>query len=164
MRGIDKQRVGENGISIETQILPFREVVALWISFAILHPQLINDSLKVAVVLPFVEYFRQIFWASAMDLPDELDHVIENLTLDTLELPAHEKAQLSLQLPAEFLIIFEPVTHAAQFIDVKGEPTRERQNLSIVFTGLKAPTTTVEMRPGPLRLSPRAATSHRPGG
>ena len=37
-----------------------------------------------------------------------------------------------LQLPAQFVIVFDPVTHAAQFIDVKGEPTRERQNLSIV--------------------------------
>jgi class 3 adenylate cyclase len=111
--------------------------------------------------LPFVEYFRQIFWASAMDLPDDLDRVVESLTLDTLELPAHEKAQLSLQLPAEFLIIFEPVTHAAQFIDVKGEPTRERQNLSVVFTGLKAPTTTIEMRPGPLRLSFENRTGER---
>jgi class 3 adenylate cyclase len=103
--------------------------------------------------LPFVEYFRQIFWASAMRLPDDLDGVVEDVTLDTLELPAHEKAQLSLQLPSEFLIVFEPVTHVAQFIDVKGEPTRERQNLSLTFTGLKAPTTTIEMRPGPLRLS-----------
>jgi class 3 adenylate cyclase len=111
--------------------------------------------------LPFVEYFRQIFWASAMDLPDDLDRVVESLTLDTLELPAHEKAQLSLQLPAEFLIIFEPVTHAAQFIDVKGEPTRERQNLSVVFTGLKAATTTIEMRPGPLRLSFENRTGER---
>jgi class 3 adenylate cyclase len=111
--------------------------------------------------LPFIEYFRQIFWASAMDLPSDLDRTVENLTLDTLELPAHEKAQLSLQLPAEFLIVFEPVTHAAQFIDVKGEPTRERQNLSIVFTGLRAPTTTIEMRPGPLRLSFENRTSER---
>jgi len=111
--------------------------------------------------LTFVEYFRQIFWASAMDLPDELDRIVENITLDTLELPPHEKAQLSLQLPSEFLIVFEPVTHAAQFIDVKGEPTRERQNLSIVFTGLKAPTTTIEMRPGPLRLSFENRTGER---
>src|SRR5579863_6466951 len=27
--------------------------------------------------LPFTEYFRQIFWASAMDLPAELDKVVE---------------------------------------------------------------------------------------
>jgi class 3 adenylate cyclase len=111
--------------------------------------------------LPFTEFFRQVFWASAMDLPAELGAVIDSLTLDTLELPGHEKAQLSLQLPAEFLIVFEPVTHTAQFIDVKGEPTRERQNLSIVFTGLKAPTTTVEMRPGPLRLSFENRTGER---
>jgi class 3 adenylate cyclase len=111
--------------------------------------------------LPFIEYFRQIFWASAMDLPVELDPIVANITLDTLELPAGEKAQLSLQLPAQFLIVFEPVTHVAQFIDVKGEPTRERQNLSIVFTGLKAPTTTIEMRPGPLRLSFENKTAER---
>jgi class 3 adenylate cyclase len=111
--------------------------------------------------LPFVEYFRQIFWASAMDLPENLDHLVEDITLDTLELPAHEKAQLSLQLPAQFLIVFEPVTHTAQFIDVKGEPTRERQNLSVVFTGLRAPTTTIEMRPGPLRLTFENRTDER---
>jgi class 3 adenylate cyclase len=111
--------------------------------------------------LPFVEYFRQIFWASAMNLPEELDAVVEGVTLDTLELPAGEKAQLSLQLPAQFLIVFEPVTHVAQFINVIGEPTRERQNLSIVFTGIKAPTTTIEMRPGPLRLSFENRTGER---
>jgi hypothetical protein len=52
-----------------------------------------------------------------------------------------EGAVLSVQLPAEFVIVFDPVTHAAQFIDVKGEPTRERQTLSIVFNRVKAPTT-----------------------
>jgi class 3 adenylate cyclase len=103
--------------------------------------------------LPFFEYMRQIFWASGMNIPEDLERIGEEITLDTLELPAGEKAQLSLQLPAEFLIVFEPVTHAAQFIDVKGEPTRERQNLSLVFNNLRAPTGTVEMRPGPLRLS-----------
>jgi class 3 adenylate cyclase len=111
--------------------------------------------------LPFAEYFRQVFWASAMNLPEDIEHAIDNVTLDTLELPAHEKAQLSLHLPEDFLIVFEPVTHAAQFIEVKGEPTRERQNLSIVFTGLRAPTTTVEMRPGPLRLSFENRTGER---
>jgi len=111
--------------------------------------------------LSFADYFRQIFWASAMDLPNDLAPVIDSVTLDTMELPAHEKAQLSLQLPAQFLIVFEPATHVAQFIDVKGEPTRERQNLSIVFTGLRAPTTTVEMRPGPLRLTFENRTGER---
>src|SRR6266705_3773502 len=103
--------------------------------------------------LPFFEYMRQIFWASGIDLPDDLEQLGQEITLDTLEMPAGEKAQLSLQLPTEFLIVFEPVTHAAQFIDVKGEPTRERQNLAMVFNILKNETATTEMRPGPLRLS-----------
>jgi class 3 adenylate cyclase len=111
--------------------------------------------------LPFVEYFRQIFWASAMDVPEDLQPILDDITLDTLELAAGEKAQLSLNLPAEFLIVFEPVTHVAQFIDVKGEPTRERQNLSLVYNRLQAPTTTIEMHPGPLRLSLENRTDER---
>jgi class 3 adenylate cyclase len=111
--------------------------------------------------LPFEEYFRQIFWASAMDIPENLGALIDSITLDTLELPGHEKAQMSLQLTGEFVIILDPVTHTAQYIEVKGEPTRERQNLSLVFTGLKQPTATVELRPGPLRLSLENRTGAR---
>src|SRR3954447_12758163 len=96
--------------------------------------------------LPFFEYLRQTFWASAMDLPDDLETQAEALTLDTLELPAGEKAQLSLHLPAEFLILLEPVTHAAQFIDVRGEPTRERQNLTFVLNDVIAPAGTAVLR------------------
>jgi len=59
------------------------------------------------------------------------------------------------QLPAEFIIVFEPVTHAAHFIDVKGEPTKERQTLSLIYekSQAHAQTITTEMRPGPLRLA-----------
>ncbi len=49
----------------------------------------------------------------------------------------------------------------AQFIDVKGEPTRERQNLSFVLTKEHAPTGTVELRPGPLRLTLENRTDMR---
>ena len=111
--------------------------------------------------LPFGEYFRQIFWASAVDLPDDLDRVLDAVTLDTLELAPGEKAQLSLHLPPEFVIVFEPVTHAAQFIDVKGEPTRVRQNLALVFSEVQSATGTVEMRPGPLRLALENRTDRR---
>jgi class 3 adenylate cyclase len=81
--------------------------------------------------------------------------------VDSIELPPGEKAVLSVQLPAEFIIVFDPVTHATQFIDVKGEPTRERQLLSMVFNNVKAPTGTLEMRPGPLRLSLENQTNRR---
>jgi Family of unknown function (DUF5939) len=99
------------------------------------------------------DYFRQIFWSSGVDLPANLDQLIDQITIDAVELPAGERAQISLQLPAEFVIVFEPVTHAAQFIDVKGEPTRERQALMLTYNKVRAPTGTMELRPGPLRLS-----------
>ena len=105
--------------------------------------------------LPSAEYYRQVFWGSGVDLPrqDALERLIDEITLEQIELPPGEKALLSLQLPAEFVIVFDPVTHAAQFIDVKGEPTRDRQNLSLVFNRVRAPTGTMELRPGPLRLA-----------
>src|SRR5882724_3299845 len=90
--------------------------------------------------LPLAEYFRQIFWSSAIDLPEDFDRLIEEITLETVELSAGEKALLSLHLPAEFVILLDPVTHATQFLDVKGEPTRDRQNLSFVFDKVRAPT------------------------
>src|SRR6266446_1148784 len=111
--------------------------------------------------LPFAEYFRQIFWGSGIDVPDDFEQLIEEIVLDSIELPAGEKALLSLQLPAEFVIIMDPVTHGTQFLDVKGEPTRERQNLSLVFDKVLAPTETVELRPGPLRLSLENRTDTR---
>ena len=104
--------------------------------------------------LPIEEYYRQVFWSSGFDLPDEgFSEIVSEISLEMLELPAGEKAVLSLQLPAEFIIVFDPVTHSAQFIDVKGEPTRERQNLSLVYNRVSPLTGTVEMQPGPLRLS-----------
>jgi class 3 adenylate cyclase len=112
--------------------------------------------------LPNWEYYRQVFWGSGVDLPEaDLAKAIEKLTLDSIELPPGEKAHLSLMLPAEFLIVFEPVTHAAQFIDVKGEPASERQSLTLVYTNLRAPTGTMELRPGPLRLSLENRTDRR---
>lgn len=105
--------------------------------------------------LPPWEYYKQVFWSSGVDFDKEdFATLAEEGTLEMLELPPGDKAVLSLQLPKEFIIVFEPVTHAAQFIDVQGEPTKERQQLGLVFDKTPTPTGgTRTMRPGPLRLS-----------
>jgi class 3 adenylate cyclase len=103
--------------------------------------------------LPIAEYARQVFWSSGVDLPENFAELIEEITLDAVELPPGEKAILSLQAPVEFLIVFDPVTHAVQFIDVKGEPTRERQNLAFTIDKVHTPNETIALRPGPLRLA-----------
>jgi len=119
--------------------------------------------------LPWIEYYRQIFWSSGVDLPDDdaLAKWVQETTLATLQLPAGEKAVLSLQLPNPgmksarsigtswegYVIVFDPVLHVSQHIEVKGEPARESQSLSFVMTRDHAPDTTVQVRPGPLMMT-----------
>src|SRR6476660_1261574 len=111
--------------------------------------------------LTATEYYRQIFWSSAIDLPADLEKLLGEVTLESIDLPAGERAILSLQLPLGKLITFDPVTHSAQFLDVKGQETSERQNLSMVFNKVPAPVETVALRPGPLRLSLENRTDSR---
>jgi class 3 adenylate cyclase len=112
--------------------------------------------------LPIWEYQRQMFWSSGIDLPEEnFEAAIGEVVIDSVELPAGEKCILSVNLPAAFVIVFDPVTHSAQFIDVKGEPQRERQELAVVYNKVHAHTATVEMRPGPLRLTLDNRTDRR---
>jgi class 3 adenylate cyclase len=103
--------------------------------------------------LPPLEYFRQMYWGSGVDLPDvDYEEKVEEFVIESLELPPGEKAVISLHLSEGFVIIFEPVTHAAQFLDVKGEPTRERTTVSLVFDRGHRHSEALELRPGPLRI------------
>jgi class 3 adenylate cyclase len=111
--------------------------------------------------LPPVEYFRQIYFGSGLSLPENFEQVFEEITLESLDLPAGEKAIISLQLPAEFVIVDDPVTHTVQFLDVKGEPTKERQSLSLIFEKEQPHHPAMEMRPGPLRISIENRTDRR---
>src|SRR5664279_4929969 len=84
--------------------------------------------------LPLWDYYKQVFWSSGVDLNTEsFASLTEEVVLDALELPPHQKVVRSLQLPSQFIIVFEPVMHAAQFIDVQGEPTTEPQSLSLIY-------------------------------
>jgi class 3 adenylate cyclase len=105
--------------------------------------------------LPFIEYYRQVFWSSGVDLPDDdaLAKWVKETTLDAVELSAGEKLVLSLQLPEGYVIVFDPVLHMSQHIEVTGESARESQSLSVIMTRDHAPSGPVQMRPGPLQLT-----------
>ena len=113
--------------------------------------------------LPMWDYVRQMFWSSSIDFPEDLplEQLLQAVVIDWAELGPGEKATMSVQLQAEFVIVFEPVTHSAHFLDVQGEPTRERQELGVVFSKVQASTGTVPMRPGPLRLTMENRTDAR---
>src|SRR6266704_3488680 len=56
--------------------------------------------------LPLWDYFKQIFWSSGVDFNEEsFAALTDEVTLDTLEVPAGEKATMSLKLPSEFIIV-----------------------------------------------------------
>jgi class 3 adenylate cyclase len=111
--------------------------------------------------LSVTEYYRQIFWSSAIDLPADLDKLLREVTLETVDLPPGERAILSLHLPKGTLIVFDPVTHAAQFLEVSGDEAKERQNLSMIFNKVQAPVETVALRPGSLRMAFENRTESR---
>src|SRR6267142_6010414 len=66
--------------------------------------------------LSAAEYYRQLFWCSAIDFPADVEKLLEEVTLETVDLPPGERAILSLQVPQGTLIVFDPVTHTAQFL------------------------------------------------
>jgi class 3 adenylate cyclase len=111
--------------------------------------------------LSAAEYLRQIFWSSAIDLPADLEKLLAEVTLEIVDLPPGERAILSLQLPKGTVIVFDPVTHTAQFLDVGGEEASERQNLSVIFNKVQVPVDSVALRPGPLRLALENRTEGR---
>src|SRR6266550_323062 len=43
------------------------------------------------------EYYRQVFWSSALDLPADLEKLLQEVTLESLDLPPGERAIVSLQ-------------------------------------------------------------------
>lgn len=112
--------------------------------------------------LPLRDYLRGIYWGSGVDVSDEsFDRLMDEALLDTLELAPGERAVLSLTLGEGFYIVFEPVTHAAQFVPAAGEPVRERQALTVIFDRDHQHNAQVPLRPGPLRLTVENRTDVR---
>src|SRR5687768_14253524 len=105
--------------------------------------------------LSLLEYSRQMYWSSGIRLPAgaEFERLLQRIVIDSVELPAGGSTVRELILPAEFVIVFDPVTHTSCFIDVQGEPCTERRDLGVVMKSEGASHGTVKMAPGPLRLA-----------
>lgn len=113
--------------------------------------------------LPIWDYVRQMYWASGLQLPPspQFEELMRRVVLDWVELGAGEKASMSVQLPEGSAILFEPVAHSAIFLEVQGEPVRDRQELSVVFNRVQPPSGKHVLRPGPLRVTLENRTDTR---
>ena len=104
--------------------------------------------------LPFWDYYRQVFWSSAVDLSDEgLAKLIADFTLDARVLGPGEQASVSLQVPEGWVIVFEPVSHFGHYMKVAAEPAAGVQELALVLQGTHAPTGTTPLKSGPVHLT-----------
>ena len=100
-----------------------------------------------------LEYLRQISFGSHLDIPTNFEAFFDEVALESLELPPGERAIISLQMSQGLFFIVDLVTHSVQFLDVKGERTKEKQHLAFIIdrTSIQHPKT--EIRPGSLRIS-----------
>ncbi|MGY3619018.1 DUF5939 domain-containing protein [Bradyrhizobium sp. USDA 10063] len=104
--------------------------------------------------LGFWDYHRQVFFGTGVVFPepDAFAEFARKALLETIELQAGERMILALQLPAQPVIVFDPVTHSAHLIETSGEPTAERRELSMIFMNPPTGLSRVTLSPGPLRL------------
>ncbi|MCM2315789.1 MAG: adenylate/guanylate cyclase domain-containing protein [Thermoanaerobaculia bacterium] len=115
-------------------------------------------------VMSPLHYYRDLYFSNALVMPQrESDYAAmwQECVIESEEVAPGEKVVFSIQLPSEFVILFEPVTHSAKFLDVKGDPTRERRDLTVTYTDSGVPTATEVLAPGPLRLTLVNRTARR---
>ena len=100
-----------------------------------------------------LEYFRQINIGSHLLVPADYEAFFEEVTLEALELPSRERAIMSLQMTEGVYIVADLVTHTAQFLEVKGEHTKERQHLPFIIDRTSFQHAKTTIRPGLLRIT-----------
>ncbi|MBY0381860.1 MAG: adenylate/guanylate cyclase domain-containing protein [Xanthobacteraceae bacterium] len=103
--------------------------------------------------LPALEYFRQVYWTSAIDLPEHLDQQSDSFAIKYVEVPPGEKANFIIELPSGFIIVFDPVTHGTQFIEVDDNTAGTPQSLSVVFSMMSADKETARLSSGTVELT-----------
>lgn len=128
-----------------------------------LSPSVRKLALHDAESLGYLEYCRAHYFSSGMQLPtgSAWTELMAKVLLEDEVVGPGERVTLSLKLPNEFLIVFEPITHTTHFLDVKGEPTSERQELTVTLAQMFGGHTTSVLRPGPLRLTLDNRTGRR---
>jgi class 3 adenylate cyclase len=113
--------------------------------------------------LGFSDYCRHMYFSNALCLPrgEAWHEELSQYTVEAEEVMPDAKVILALQMDPTFHIVFDPVMHSVTFLDVKGEPTRDRQEVTILYNASGPSPAETTVRPGPLRLTLVNKTSHR---
>ena len=72
-----------------------------------------------------------------------------------------EQANVLVQVPEGWVIVFDPVSHFGHYMKVAAEHTEDVQKLALAFEGVGAPTETTPLKSGPLQLTMTNRTGTR---
>jgi class 3 adenylate cyclase len=112
--------------------------------------------------LPFWDYYRQVYWSSAVDLSDaDVERLAAEFTVFARELPPGEAATVTIDVPEGWVLIFDPVSHFGHYLKVAAERTGEVQPVTAALKGTRAPTETTHLKSGPVRLTVANQTAMR---
>jgi class 3 adenylate cyclase len=112
--------------------------------------------------LPFWDYYRQVYWSSAVDLSDrDIDKLSTEFTLDARELAPGEQATVQMQVAEGWVLIFDPVSHFGHYLKVAPEHAADTQRVALTFEGTGAPTETTPLKSGSVELTIANRTSMR---
>jgi class 3 adenylate cyclase len=112
--------------------------------------------------LPFWDYYRQVFWSSAVDLSDaDIQRLIAEFTLDARELAPGEQATVTAEVAEGWVLLFDPVSHFGHYLKVAPERTDEVQPVTVTLKDTRAPTETTQLKAGPVRLTISNRTAGR---
>jgi len=113
--------------------------------------------------LPMWEYLRRMYFGNGLLIPDDetWNEEHKKYVIEAEEVPPRERVVLAVTIPSTFTIAFDAVTHATSFIDVQGETTSTRQDLTLVFDASGVSPSRVTLRPGPCRVAIENRTERR---
>ncbi len=112
--------------------------------------------------LPFWDYFRQVYWSTAVDLSDaDLQRLIKEFTVYAKALGPGEHATVTFDAPEGWVLLFDPVSHFGHYLKVAPERTGDVQEVAVAMKGTRAPTETTQLKSGKVRLTIENGTAAR---
>jgi class 3 adenylate cyclase len=111
--------------------------------------------------LSFWDFAQQVSWSSGVELPSDASGLMGGAVLDTVVLPGHENQHRQITIETGRSVIFDLVSHSAQILNASGtrRETVKKVRFEIIDEHLRR--VAIDMRPGPVELQLRNATSRR---
>ncbi len=111
--------------------------------------------------LSFWDYAQQINWSSGIELPSDVSEVMGGAVLDTAVLPGQESTDRQLELAEGTIVVFDLVSHTAQFMNMRGARSETRQSVSVELSERHPTRQPIELQPGPINIHIRNTTAER---